>query len=220
MDLAYDHVQEAVVEAGDGEAVASTSATGNSVSLNAEFSEAYKAISNSPWGMKFGGWLGEVKKQGSGYYEAAKGVNVAETATRGLAGLGHRVKRSMSSTGGAPWPAPAAGEAGAIDEKTVQEGGDEQQRQGQGQGQGEGFIAMLKANAVKGIGEIEKVEARADEYLLKWGSTIGNFLKEAVMIAPPEGEEFSDGVVGGQRGDEVLFEQGGVGTGEENKRQI
>ena len=220
MDLAYDHVQEAVVEA-DGKAKDSTSATGNSVnSLNAEFNEAYKAISNSPWGMKFGGWLGEVKKQGAGYYEAAKGVNVAETATRGLAGLGHRVKRGMSLTGGAPWPAPAADETGAIDEKIVQEGDEKQQHQDQGQESGEGFIAMLKANAVKGIGEIEKAEAKADEYLLKWGSTIGNFLKEAVMIAPPEGEGFSEGVVGGQRREEVLFEQGGTGAGEEGKRQI
>ena len=138
MDLAYDHVQEAVVEAGDGKSTTSTSTVGNSASsLNAEFNEAYKAISNSPWGMKFGGWFGEVKKQGVGYYEAAKGVNVAETATRGLAGLGHRVKRSMSLTGSAPWPVTAAGEAEATDKRTIQEGDEEQQRRGLGQGSGD-----------------------------------------------------------------------------------
>lgn len=71
MEIAYDHVQEAVIEAGDttpkaGEAGASSSGAGGSggaVSLNAEFEQAYKAISASPWGMRFGAFVGTVKKQ-------------------------------------------------------------------------------------------------------------------------------------------------------------
>lgn len=52
----------------------------------------------------------------------------------------------------------------------------------------EGFLSRIKA----GISELEKAEAKADEYLLQFGTRVGNFLKEAVTIAPPEGEAFAD----------------------------
>lgn len=127
--------------------------------------------------------------------------------------------RSLSLTGAAPPINEKEGEAkeqeGAVGSgsEAIATPGNESQRQ-------EGFISMLKANAVKRIEEIEKAEAKADEYLLKWGSTIGNFLKEAVTIAPPEGGEIAD--EGGRRKDEkdVLFDQAAAGGAEEGKRQI
>lgn len=61
MDLAYDHVQEAVIEAGEADRKPTESTDG--VGLNAELNEAYKAFSNSPWGMKFGDFMGNVRKQ-------------------------------------------------------------------------------------------------------------------------------------------------------------
>ncbi|KAF8464390.1 hypothetical protein BDZ91DRAFT_697744 [Kalaharituber pfeilii] len=212
MDLAYDHVQEAVIESGRNPAGGNTESKG----LNAELSEAYKAFSNSPWGMKFGAFVGTVKKQGESYYEASRNT-VTETATRGFTDLKANLinrTRSLSLTGAAP-PPPA-------EESTDAEGqkGDAQSASERGpEDQKEGFISMLKANAAKRIEEIEKAEAKADEYLLKWGATIGNFLKEAVTIAPPEGEEFADEGVNPDGEKDVLFDQAIAGW-EESKRQI
>ncbi|KAF8420177.1 hypothetical protein EV426DRAFT_634131 [Tirmania nivea] len=222
MDLAYDHVQEAVIDNPEGSKPSTTSGTTttNNVNLNVEFNEAYKAISNSPWGMKFGGWLGEVKKQGESYYSkgvgAAAGVNVAgvaETASRGLVGLKEEITgrmRGLSLSGKNPTPPPplAAGEKEGFErEKAEQENG---------------LMERLKKNAAKRIEEIEKAEAKADEYLLKWGTTIGNFLKEAITVAPPEGEEFADEVSSSNptNGPGVLFDQGTSSREGEGKRQI
>lgn len=233
MDLAYDHVQEAVIEAGDPKRGNSTSADGSAGSgeggannLNAEFNEAYKAFSNSPWGMKFGGWLGEVKKQGESYYSStaaaaarANVAGVAEAARGGLEGLKEGLKgrvRGLSLTGGS---GTAAREEKGKGKGKMSEGEGERGLEEEG---GEGFLETLKKNAAKRIEEIEKAEAKADEYLLKWGGTIGNFLKEAVTIAPPEGGEFADEAAGqGGDGADVLFDQGAGVAGEEGgKRQI
>ena len=226
MDLAYDHVQEAVIDNPEDSKSPTTSGTttNNNVNLNAEFNEAYKAISNSPWGMKFGGWLGEVKKQGESYYTkgvgAAAGVNVAgvaETASRGLVGLREGITgrmRGLSLSGNNPPPQPPA--AGEKEEKEKEGNGRE------GTEQEKGLMERLKKNAAKRIEEIEKAEAKADEYLLKWGTTIGNFLKEAVTVAPPEGEEFADEASNLNSANEpgVLFDQGTSGGEGEGKRQI
>lgn len=72
----------------------------------------------------------------------------------------------------------------------------------------EGILSRIKA----GLTELEKVEQRADEYILQFGSNIGNFLKEAVTIVPPEGEVFSDDAA--QK--DVLFESKDDGS----KRKI
>jgi len=76
-----------------------------------------------------------------------------------------------------------------------------------GEGTGPGLFDKIK----KGVAEIEAVEARADEYLLKFGTSIGGFLRDAITIAPPvvaEGEE-------GEKG-EVVFEAAKEG----GKKQI
>jgi hypothetical protein len=62
----------------------------------------------------------------------------------------------------------------------------------------EGVLARLRSEAAKRLKEIEKAEDAADEALLKFGTNIRNFLKDAVTIAPPSGQA-------GQ-GDQVLFE--------------
>jgi len=229
MDLAYDHVQEAVIDNPEGSNSPTTSgtATNNNVNLNAEFNEAYKAISSSPWGMKFGGWLGEVKKQGESYYSkgvgAAAGVNVAgvaETASRGLVGLREGITgrmRGLSLPGKNSPPQPPATGGKEENEKEKSEMDKTEKTE-----QEKGLMERLKKNAAKRIEEMEKAEAKADEYLLKWGTTIGNFLKEAVTVAPPEGEEFADEVSNSNSnsGPGVLFGQGTSGGEGEGKRQI
>jgi hypothetical protein len=62
MDAAYDHIQEEIFPE-DEEGKVHDKAAGEEPSLNSEFQEAYKAISNSPWGARLGGIWGTVKKQ-------------------------------------------------------------------------------------------------------------------------------------------------------------
>ena len=49
----------------------------------------------------------------------------------------------------------------------------------------EGVLARLRTEAAKRLKEIEKAEDAADEALLKFGTNIRNFLRDAVSIAPP-----------------------------------
>lgn len=66
MDVAYDHAFQEEVAPTD------TTNTGKELqppkeSLNEEFQQAYKAISASPWGARFGAFVGSVKKQVCSY---------------------------------------------------------------------------------------------------------------------------------------------------------
>ena len=78
MDLAYDHIQEEVLDPADQSLpkAPSTSTEASQppqeVNLNTELQEAYKSFSASPWGARLGGFLNTVKKQGETYYEGAK----------------------------------------------------------------------------------------------------------------------------------------------------
>jgi len=60
-------------------------------------------------------------------------------------------------------------------------------------------LARLRTEAAKRLKEIEKAEDAADEALLKFGTNIRNFLRDAVSIAPPSGES-------GEQVSTVLFE--------------
>lgn len=61
------------------------------------------------------------------------------------------------------------------------------------------MLARLRIEASKRLKEIEKAEDAADEALLKFGTNIRNFLRDAVSIAPPSGD--SD-----KQGSTLLFE--------------
>ena len=63
MDLAYDHIQE---EALSPENTSQNEEKKPETTLNADFQEAYKAISSSPWGARLGGFFGSVVKQVAG----------------------------------------------------------------------------------------------------------------------------------------------------------
>ena len=62
----------------------------------------------------------------------------------------------------------------------------------------EGVLARLRIEAAKRLVEIQKAEDAADEALLKFGTNIRNFLKDAVSIAPPSDDQ--------PQGSTVLFE--------------
>jgi hypothetical protein len=51
----------------------------------------------------------------------------------------------------------------------------------------ETYLSRLRAEAGKRLKDIQKAEDAADEALLKFGSNIRDFLREAITIAPPSG---------------------------------
>ena len=95
------------------------------------------------------------------------------------------------------------------EDENPQEG--ETSKDGATLGESEGILSKLKKGAAQRVSEIEAAEARADEYLIKFGSSIGSFLRDAVTIDPPEESTGQDG------SKEVVFETKGH---EEGKRQI
>ncbi|RQM05948.1 hypothetical protein DH86_00002527 [Scytalidium sp. 3C] len=180
MDLAYDHIQEQALAQERGES--SGKETNAQSSLNTEFQEAYKAISSSPWGAKLGGFFGSVVKQGESVYKEAQQElsEIGEEATKGFTDLRASIinrTRSLSlahNSGSSSKAGEASGDA-AAGEKTTEEVIKES----------EGVLARLRTEAAKRLKEIEKAEDAADEALLKFGTNIRNFLRDAVQIAPP-----------------------------------
>ena len=65
MDLGYDYMPEEQGrdDENDRKEPSQEQAGATANNLNAEFQEAYQAVSNSPWGMRLGGWVATAKKQ-------------------------------------------------------------------------------------------------------------------------------------------------------------
>ncbi|CZS97439.1 related to DOS1 protein [Rhynchosporium agropyri] len=197
MDLAYDHIQEqAIAPENEAEKQEKKPET----TLNADFQEAYKAISSSPWGAKLGGFFGNVVKQGeSVYQQGQKELNeVAEEATKGFTDLRSSLISRTRALSAVQTPVTGEqtdkgiegnGEASKENDKSTEEALKES----------EGVLARLRLEAGKRLKEIEKAEDAADEALLKFGTNLRNFLRDAVSIAPPSEEA-------GAQGSTVLFE--------------
>ena len=64
----------------------------------------------------------------------------------------------------------------------------------------ESMLSRFRSEASKRLKDIEKAEDAADEALLKFGTNIRNFLRDAVSITTPEGDLSGDGK------SQVLFE--------------
>jgi BSD domain len=128
------------------------------------------------------------------YREAQQELSaVGEEATKGFTSLQSSIlsrTRALSLNQKGPETSTedagegSSGDPDSITEKTIQES--------------EGVLARLRSEAAKRLKEIEKAEDAADEALLKFGTNIRNFLRDAVTIAPP--------TEGSQEGATVLFE--------------
>lgn len=195
MDVAYDHIQEEVLSPDE---IAKKEAEENkqkSTSLNSEFQEAYKSFSASPWGTRLGGFFSDVKKQGETYYEGARQEATAAggEALKGFTDLRSTLAsraRSMS-TGQSP---PATPTAGASEEGLKEEDeGDKERSESEALKESEGVIARFRSEATKRLKELEKAEEATDAAIFRFGANIGNFLKDAVKIAPPTEETNQDG---------------------------
>ena len=198
MDAAYDHIQEETLR--PDEVTHSEPQSSSHSNLNTELQEAYKSFSASPWGARLGGFLGTVKKQSETYYKEAQ-KEAAAASEKGLKGftgltsqLTHHV-RSMSLEGSEPAKGSAwddgesDGEEGTKAPAEVQTPKAEKNVASNTENvdlqESESLISRFRTEATKRLREIEKAEDAADEALLKFGSNVRNFLRDAVTISAP-----------------------------------
>ena len=193
MDVAYDHIQEEVLSP-DEIAKKEAGEKQENTNLNTEFQEAYKSFSSSPWGAKLGGFFSDVRKQGETYYEGARQEATAASgeALKGFSDLRSTlVNRARSmSTGQSPPTSPTVAQSG---EGAVKEGEDKQRTESEALRESESVISRFRTEAAKRLKDLEKAEEAADAAIFKFGANIGNFLKDAVSIAPPTEETNADG---------------------------
>ncbi|KAI9873616.1 MAG: hypothetical protein M1830_010799 [Pleopsidium flavum] len=199
MDVAYDHIQEEVLS--PDEAAEKEAAQNGQGNLNTEFREAYNSFSASPWGARLGGFFGNVKKQGESYYEGARQEASAASgeALKGFTELKSTIinrtrSLSLNTSPETSGTAPGAPAEGPQDQAAKDRSDSEALRES------EGIISRFRTEAAKRLKDIEKAEDAADEALLKFGTNIRNFFRDAVTIAPPTEEKDRDG------NSKVLFE--------------
>ncbi|PYI12737.1 BSD-domain-containing protein [Aspergillus sclerotiicarbonarius CBS 121057] len=212
MDVAYDHIQEEIFSSNDSSKKEPsqnepTTQDRPNVDLNAELQETFRAFSASPWGARIGGLWDNVRKQSESYYEGARQEYVAasEEAVKGFSDLkssivGRTRGLSLSTAFNNAGPSTTTTSTDKSKEEAetstpkAAEGGDEAAEEAAGSS--EGFLSRFKAEAARRLKEIEKAEEAADEAILRFGMNIGQKLRDAVSIVPPNNES----------SDKLLFE--------------
>ena len=196
MDIAYDHIQEEVLSPDQIASKKSQDANQKNPNLNTEFKEAYKSFSSSPWGARLGGFFSDVRKQGETYYEGARQEATAASgeALKGFTDLRSTlVSRARSMSTGQDSSSPLTAENQAVDKEAEKEGTDKERSESEALRESEGVISRFRAEAAKRLKDLEKAEEAADAAIFKFGANIGNFLRDAVTIAPPTEETNKDG---------------------------
>jgi hypothetical protein len=216
MDIAYDHIAEETYSdraTTPKPTSSSTPTPTNRPNLNTEFQETFRAISNSPWGAKLGGLWGNVRKQGESYYEEAK-REVGEASGEAIKGFTDLKESFVSRTRGMSLgeeerdpDRDARAERGTMPTATNTVPGDgaaqeKARTESEVLRENDSLVARFRSEAAKRLKDLEKAEDAADEALLRFGTNIRNFLRDAVSVAPPSEEDTAAGNVGS----EVLFE--------------
>ncbi|KAM0331613.1 hypothetical protein ACHAQA_003292 [Verticillium albo-atrum] len=205
MDLAYDQINQDAYPKNTDRKEGDAKDGKPEASLNEDIQEAYKAFTNSPWGVKLGGFLGNAVKQGQSVYrEASKEVTeLGQDAAKGLSGLQESIINQTRAL--------------TVETSTTQEGESSGTKTKDGEDKGEAtptkargstsdetlsnsetYLSKIRAEAAKRLKDLQKAEDAADEALLRFGTNISNFLKDAVSIAPPSDAN--------NQGSTVLFE--------------
>lgn len=228
MDVAYDHVQEEALAPSDEQSARqSSSDQSGQHDLNNDLQEAFKAVSASPWGEKLGGWFSQARKQGENIVaDLQKEAHGAQSqATHGWSNLREQV---VQRTRGMSFDAEPGPETQVPGEEAVPHITTTAAPQAAGEGQvaerpeslpadivkeAGTLVASLRSTAAAKLKDLEKAEDAADEALLKFGTNVRNFLRDAVTVTAP-----TDANAGRPRGtdaagNEVLFETQEPGTG-------
>jgi len=134
------------------------------------------------------------------YREAQQEVTaLGQDASKGLSDLRATIVSrtrglSLTNVAGPSDTQPAGAPANKDGEPTAKElSHDEAMKES------ETVLSRLRGEAAKRLKDLQKAEDAADEALLKFGTNLRDFLREAISIAPPSGAD------GGQAG-AVLFE--------------
>lgn len=196
MDIAYDHIQEEVLSPDEIAGKKPRDPNDKEGNLNTEFQEAYKSFSSSPWGARLGGFFSDVRKHGGTYYEGARQEATAASgeALKGFTDLRSTlVSRARSMSTGQSSPASPTAADRTLDSEAEKEGKDKERSESEALRESEGVVSRFRAEAAKRLKELEKAEEAADAAIFKFGANIGNFLRDAVTIAPPTEETNKDG---------------------------
>lgn len=106
--------------------------------------------------------------------EASKGLSSLQSTIASRTRAISTVKTSEDGSRGEDSSATSTNSKTAPTDKDVQES--------------EGLVARLQAEASKRLKEIQKAEDAADEALLKFGTNIRNFLRDAVTVSAPSSD--------------------------------
>ena len=227
MDVAYDHIQEEVLSPDEASGKEQTGTEEAPPTLNTEFAEAYKAISATPWGARFGSFVGNVRKQvrvirggsifaesspgrwcqGETYYEGARQEYTAASsqASKGFNQIMDRTRSLSLKQPESTAPTSSAADASQQGDSTSSDSTSRGPPRSASEAlqDSDGIIFRFRTEATKRLKDIEKAEDAADEALLKFGTNIRNFFREAIAIAPPAAGE---GAVDENGKSTVLFE--------------
>ncbi|KAL2170224.1 hypothetical protein VTG60DRAFT_5092 [Thermothelomyces hinnuleus] len=210
MDIAYDHILESNFPEEHSDSPSADKKPAAQTSLNADLQDAYRAFSSSPWGARIGGFLGTVVKQGESVYRGAQQElsAVGQDATRGLTDLRQSIinhTRNLSLN-----TSPFA--TGSSADQASRETGDNNEttpttasrnissEDADALKESETVLSRLRGEAAKRLKDLQRAEDAADEALLRFGSNLRDFFRDAITIAPPAGDEADN------QGSTVLFE--------------
>lgn len=80
-----------------------------------------------------------------------------------------------------------------FDKEAEKEGKEKERSEIEALRESESVISRFRTEAAKRLKDLEKAEEAADAAIFKFGANIGNFLRDAVTIAPPTEETNKDG---------------------------
>jgi hypothetical protein len=224
MDFAYDQIQEESLPTDSQSSQPPTTNDLPPIDLNTEFQQAFKAVSASPWGARLGGLFAQAKKQGESLYSDAQ-KEYASRSEQAVKVAGELQKSLVESTRNISI-APDAGGANtsfsdpnfALPEGVVEGKGKGKEKEKEKEvaaqatrpdslpadivKEATSLVSLLRSKAATAtanlnLTKIQAAEDAADEALLKFGSGIKSFLRDAVTVTAPSTSQNST---------EVLFE--------------
>ncbi|KAG9570123.1 BSD-domain-containing protein, partial [Aureobasidium melanogenum] len=223
MDFAYDQIQEESLPS-DHSSQTTPNDSAPPITLETEFQQAFKAVSASPWGARLGGFFASAKKQGESLYSdaqkeyASRSEQAAKVATelqKSIVESTRNISINHDATGAANTsfsdPTFALPEGLSEEKKGKEKEVQREETQPAARPdslpadivkEATSLVSLLRSKATAAtaninLQKIQAAEDAADEALLKFGTNIKSFLRDAVTVTAPSTSSDST---------EVLFE--------------